>query len=204
VRERITLKGSNASVTLRFEDTAGLRSADDPVERMGIERSLRSAREADLVLLLVDPASPPEDVRAQWERLGKPARKTVGIFTKRDLFDAPHLASRQNEYRDLGIESWVESSAQTGAGIAPSIDRIADFCANLTRRDSGEVLLTRLDHLRCVEGALEQLARAEQAPEIELFAADIRQALHAMGTLIGETLADDILGKIFSEFCIGK
>jgi len=55
-----------------------------------------------------------------------------------------------------------------------------------------------------VVAAMQDLRRAERAQELDLFAADIRQALHSLSPLIGETLSDDILGKIFSEFCIGK
>jgi tRNA modification GTPase len=204
VRERITLRGKQATITLRLEDTAGLRLADNPIERIGIERSQKSAREADLVLFLVDPASTPETVVEQWHALGSPATKTLGIFTKNDLTDAVHLARLHQTYAGLGLRQWVDTSARTGAGIAESIDAIVDFCEHWVKRDRGEVLLTRIDQLACVQGALEHLRRAEQAPEIDLFASDLRQALHALGPLIGETLPDDILGKIFSEFCIGK
>ena len=75
---------------------------------------------------------------------------------------------------------------------------------NWTQRQPGEVLLTRVDHLNAVEEALTHLRRAQVAPEIPLFASDIRQTLHSLGPLIGETVPDDILGKIFSDFCIGK
>lgn len=204
VRERITLRGTCATITLRLEDTAGLRLADNPIEKIGIERSQRSAREADLVLFIVDPESSPEDVRQQWLALGAPKEKTLGIFTKCDRIDAPLLTQAKKSCLELGIRSWIETSAKTGAGIAEAIDAITAFCERWTRRDRGEVLLTRLDQLACVEGALVHLERAAHATEIDLFAADLRQALHALGPLIGETLPDDILGKIFSEFCIGK
>jgi tRNA modification GTPase len=74
----------------------------------------------------------------------------------------------------------------------------------MVSRSAGEVLLTRLDQVNAVAAAIEHLHRAQNAPEIELFASDVRQALHSLGLLIGETLPDDILGQIFSEFCIGK
>jgi tRNA modification GTPase len=204
VRERITLRGERTTLTLRLEDTAGLRVSDNPIERIGIERTQRSAREADLVLWLVDPATHPAAVREQWLALGVPASKVLGIFTKCDLFDAPYLSERKGLYLDLGVLNWVETSAQNGAGIPAAIEAILAHCERWTRRDRGEVLLTRLDQLHCVESALAHLQRAALASEAELFAADLRQALHALGPLIGETPADDILGKIFSEFCIGK
>jgi tRNA modification GTPase len=204
VRERITLRSAQSTVTLKLEDTAGLRAADHPIERIGIERSQRSARDADLVLFVVDPASEAQAVHEQWQSLEVSASKSLGIFTKCDLYDAQHINERRSELAELGIPNWVQTSAQTGQGLEEAIDAIVERCSSLTRRDRGEILLTRLDQLECVTQAIEHLERAKQAPEIDLFAADIRQALHALGPLIGETLADDILGKIFSEFCIGK
>jgi tRNA modification GTPase len=104
----------------------------------------------------------------------------------------------------LGLGAWLPTSAATGEGVHEAATRIADFCSSWVRRERGEVLLTRLDHLRAVEEALEHLERAAQAPEIDLFAADVRHSLVALNPLIGETLPDDILGRIFSSFCIGK
>ena len=65
-------------------------------------------------------------------------------------------------------------------------------------------MITRVDHSNAVSLALAHLDRAEAASEIDLFASDVRQALHALAPLIGEMLPDDILGDIFSNFCIGK
>jgi tRNA modification GTPase len=204
VREQITLRGSRASITLRLEDTAGLRTADHPVEKIGIERSQKSAREADLVLLLVDPLSRPAEVLAQWNALGRPRSKTLGIFTKADLLSAQQQELLQQSYPDYSPVPWLHTSSMTGAGIPQAVEAITAFCEQWVHRTPGEVLLTHLDQLHVVEDALEHLSRAQTAPEIDLFAADVRQALHALGRLIGETLPDDILGKIFSEFCIGK
>jgi tRNA modification GTPase len=92
----------------------------------------------------------------------------------------------------------------TGEGVASAAGTMAHFCENWVKRAPQEVLLTRLDHLNAVESAIESLSRALQAKNEELFSADIRHTLHALEPLIGETLPDDILGKIFSEFCIGK
>ncbi|MGK5083625.1 tRNA uridine-5-carboxymethylaminomethyl(34) synthesis GTPase MnmE [Bdellovibrionota bacterium FG-1] len=204
VHEKVTLRGVKSTLTLRFEDTAGLRIADHPVEKTGVERSQRSAREADLILFLVDPFSTPESVEEQWAVLDCPSKKTLGIFTKCDLTDAVRLGRLRNHYNHLGIPFWQETSSVTGQGITPTINAIVEYCEQWTHRTHGEVLLTRLDHLAAVQTALDDLKRAQQAPELDLFAADLRQALHSLGSLIGETLPDDILGKIFSDFCIGK
>lgn len=204
IREKMTLRGKRNSITLRLEDTAGLRAANDEVEKMGIERTEKSAKNADVLLLIVDATAPLDGVLDQWKRLGSPATKTVGILTKCDLVSREKIRHLLSEVALLNLSHWVETSALTGAGISGAAETIAEFCAQWTHREPGEILLTRLDQAEAVAAAIEHLNRAESAPEIDLFASDIRQALHSLGPLIGETVPDDILGQIFSEFCIGK
>jgi tRNA modification GTPase len=209
VRERITLRGKYGSVTLKLEDTAGLRQSEDHVENKGIERTRDATKRADLILFLIDSsdAKQTEQIREQWRAIQKNvgttvSSKTLGVLTKGDLAGDTDLLVASLE--PLGINDWVKTSAQTGDGIADAIEKIVDRCEKLVHRKKGEVLLTRLDQLDAVSKALVHLTRAQETPETDLFASDIRQALYALGTLIGETLPDDILGRIFSNFCIGK
>lgn len=204
IRERLTLRGARSTVTLRLEDTAGLRAADHALERMGIERSRKAARDAELLLLVVDVTAPLQATLEQWRELGAEPAKAIGILSKCDLVRIEHLAEFREAAGSLGIPRWIETSTVTGAGINDAVVAITEYCGALVRRESGEVVLTRLDQLDAVVQALEHLQRARMAPEIDLFASDIRQALHSLAPLIGETLPDDILGQIFSEFCIGK
>ena len=81
---------------------------------------------------------------------------------------------------------------------------IVHYCEQRTQRQQGEVLLTRIEHLSAVTEAMTHLQRASEVYETDLFASDVCQALSSLAPLIGETVPDDILGKIFSEFCIGK
>jgi tRNA modification GTPase len=207
VHERLTLRGKSTSVTLRLEDTAGLRESSNQVEKVGVERAQRSAREADLVLFVVDVSTVLnsfKQLRAEWGGLGAPAPKTLGILTKCDLLSSSELNSVRERFMALFVSGWVETSALTGAGIREAAEKIADHCEKWIHRSPGEVLLTRQDHVQAVEQSIEHLTRALVAPEIDLFAADVRQALLALAPLIGETVPDDILGRIFSSFCVGK
>jgi tRNA modification GTPase len=209
IREKITLRGAQGTVTLRMEDTAGLRTSSDVIEKKGIERSHASAKSADVILFLVDPTEPEAAITAEWRELEKLtgrslSKKALGILTKCDLLSKDLLSQRQKELKTLGIETWIQTSALTGLGISEAAQTIATHCSSLVGRSQGEVLLTRLDQVTAVTAGIEHLDRAGSAPEIDLFASDVRQALHAMGPLIGETLPDDILGQIFSDFCIGK
>ena len=210
IRERITIRGKTGSITLKLEDTAGLRHAEDLVEKKGIERSQQAASRSDLILFVVDStASNEKDLEAlasQWESLSgrTVSTKTIGILTKCDLVPSENLPTLEAKLRHTGINRWLKTSAQTGIGIAEASDEIAVFCERLIHRQKGEVLLTRADQFDAVFRAVGHLQRAQKAPEIDLFASDVRQALHSLGPLIGATLPDDILGQIFSSFCIGK
>lgn len=204
VREHLTLRGPAGAITLRLEDTAGLRSTQNRIERLGIERSQAAARDADLILFLVDCTAPLPPAVEQWHRLGTPTGKTIGVITKTDLISPGALEEFEKKRAIFGIQAWVKTSSITGAGISEAIDSITAHCARWVQREAGEVLLTRLDHKQAATQALLHLERAQQAPALDLFASDVRQALHALSPLIGDTLPDDILGQIFSEFCIGK
>lgn len=204
IREKLTLRGTRHSITLRLEDTAGLRSSDHEVERIGIERSRKAARDAELILLVADPALPAARTLEQWRTLGAEAPKTIGILSKCDLALPERILAFREEARSLGIPLWIETSAITGAGLGAAVQAITEYCGGLVFREKGEVVLTRLDQLNAVTQAIDHLQRARMTPEIDLFASDIRQALHSLAPLIGETLPEDILGQIFSEFCIGK
>ena len=207
IRERITLQGTTKTLTLRIEDTAGLRNTSeegDPVETMGIARTEKAARDADIILFLVDPTSNPGAALEQWRRIGAPGDKTLGIVTKSDLITPQIRSGLTQLIASFGIKQWIETSSITGAGIDQTTEAIIDLSQSWTHRDPQEVLLTRLDHLNAVSGALEHLGRASAVSGIDLFSADLRQALHSLAPLIGDTLPDDILGKIFADFCIGK
>ena len=204
VRERLTLRSHSATVTFRLEDTAGLRKSLDQVERMGVERSHKAARDADLILLMIDSTADLGAALEEWSRLGSPIQKTVGVITKCDLASAERLVTLRRELKNINISLWLETSAVTGRGIADAATKMVEFCERWVHRQPGEVLLTRQNHLRAVQVCIQHLERAAGTQELDLFAADVRQALHSLSPLIGTTVADDILGRIFSEFCIGK
>jgi tRNA modification GTPase len=208
VRENLTLRAGTASVTLRLEDTAGIReTAGDRIEREGIDRSVRAAAGADFVILICDAVATKTEwmeTRAVWAEIGKPREKAIVVLTKRDLATEDQFLLARAELAEFGAPLVGIVSSTSGAGIPDAAKGIVHYCHRFTRRDPGEVLLTRTDHLRAVRETIAHLERALETGEEDLFAADLRQALISLGPVIGETLPDDILGRIFSEFCIGK
>ncbi len=170
-------------------DTAGLRESKDAIELAGIARALGRARNADLVLWLSEPGQPVEpDVRLGNGLIWR-------ILTKCDL--APPEA---------GIAAHALSiSAETGQNIDVLLKELADFTTSLSGAGHAG-LITQERHRKAFAGAAEALARIQAEPDapIEILAEDLRAALFALERLIGRVDVEDILGDIFSRFCIGK
>jgi len=188
VREAIQIDG----VPLHIIDTAGLRDTQDPVERLGIERTWAAVEKADVALLLVDAA---HGLGAQETailgRLPDVARLTV--HNKIDVVgEAPRAA---------GDEMWL--SARTGAGVELLRARLLEAAG---WQAAGEgAFMARARHLDALTRAAGHLAAARAAAgQLELFAEELRLAQAALSEITGEFTADDLLGEIFSSFCIGK
>lgn len=164
-------------------DTAGVREAADPVEQEGIRRASQRASTADLILWLSDSGNPavPSDLGPApvWQ-----------VTTKADL-----LRDRTSVLDHL-------VSAKTGEGIAALAVALTAFAAVQFPAEAG--LITRARHRQLLVTASESLAAALGESEPELVAEHLRQASHALGRLLGRVNVEDVLGAIFSRFCIGK
>ena len=193
VRETIQVEG----IPLHIIDTAGLRETDDLVEQIGIERAWREIERADVVLQLLDARSgeTPAD-HAIAVRL-PPGIERIVVENKCDL--AGQAAQRFAE----GGRVHLRLSAKTGAGIDLLHDellRVAGWSGH-----GEDVVLARERHLEALGIAAEKLAlAARQLDRIELCAEELRLAQEALSRITGEFTADDLLGEIFSRFCIGK
>lgn len=202
LEEEIRLGG----VALRVIDTAGLRETADEVEEIGIERSRALKERADLAIWVVDRSQGlSEAARDELEALAESDVQLVVVVNKCDLDD--RLDDRDYELLRT-FESVVETSFETEppAGLDELSELLADLGEELT---SGEgVLLSRARHLESVREAIEALERAREAidreMEHEFVAVDLRDALDALGEIVGHVSTEDILGEIFSEFCVGK
>jgi tRNA modification GTPase len=200
LRSTIQIEG----IPLHIIDTAGLRETEDEVERIGIERSWQEIERADVVLLLVDAKTGVSAVDR--EILQKmPARlQRITVYNKIDLIE------RQPERH--------EESSESGESIAISLSAKANQGVDLLRQEllriagwhqAEDVFIARERHLRALSAARAHVdqARAVVAgkfPALELFAEELRLAQQALGEITGEFTADDLLGVIFSRFCIGK
>ena len=196
LRSTIQIEG----IPLHIIDTAGLRETEDEVEKIGIERSWREIERADVVLLLVDArAGIAEADREILARL--PERlKRITIYNKIDLSGKP--AERHDEPDTTAISL----SARSGVGIELLRQELLNIAG---WHQAEDVFIARERHLRALAAAQEHIAAARNVvevplPALELFAEELRLAQQSLGEITGEFTADDLLGVIFSRFCIGK
>lgn len=193
VHQEIQIRG----VPLHILDTAGLRESDDAIENMGIARAHQTIRRADLVLLLLDASG---GLTAEDEIIfsGLPINiPRILVLNKTDL---PTLENSSGVFADIPM---LRISAKTGAGIELLHDRLLE-AVGWHAQESG-VFMARERHIRALDLAQAHLGQAQtEQGRIELFAEELRLAQRALEEITGEFTADDLLGEIFSRFCIGK
>ena len=215
-RDRIEHAFDVQGLAMTLVDTAGLRESIDPIERIGMERTLAAVTRADLVLELVeadDPAPPADRLELaptmDYARdcLGKHLPAQVPVLRVRNKIDRDGLAAGIDPAPRPGADAGqVRLSAQTGAGMALLLERLREL-AGLSAVEPE--FIARERHLQALLGAGEHLNSAdrearESLPALELFAEELRLAQAQLGSITGEFSADDLLGTIFGRFCIGK
>ena len=188
-------------VQFRFIDTAGIRDASDSVEKIGIERSLKSLAQAEVVLGVVDGCSSAEDARkAALEISGRisPAQTLIMLFNKTDLVHEVHEGF---PVCDLKI------SAKTGEGLDELRKRIVS-AYSLPSTGGDATLVTNIRHYEALARAREDLSRVRSGLDLgtpsDLLAEDLRSAIRELGSIFGEIAPDEVLNSIFANFCIGK
>jgi tRNA modification GTPase len=190
LREAIQIEG----VPIHLIDTAGLRETEDPVERLGIARTWAVLDKADIAVLLIDATHGVGNEEASiLQRL--PDIPLLTVHNKIDLAgEVPRAMSDSNEI-------WL--SAKSGAGIELLRRRLLEI-AGWSGEGEG-VFIARARHLDALRRAGKSLERACSAgQQLEFFAEELRLAQDALSEITGEFRSDDLLGVIFSQFCIGK
>ena len=197
IRSSVEIRG----IPLHIIDTAGLRESEDPIERIGIDRTWTAIGRADLALIVTDARAPEHTADAAIVARLPEALRRIIVRNKIDL------AAIEAARSDSGGTAEVWLSAKTGAGV--ELLRGAMLAAAGAHEDMEGTFLARERHLQAMRAASERLQAAAQhldalPPPLELFAEELRLAQQALATITGEVSADDLLGAIFSRFCIGK
>ena len=196
LRSTIQIEG----IPLHIIDTAGLRETDDEVESIGIERSWREIERSDVVLVVVD------------------ARTGVGEAERRILARLPDRLQRITVYNKIDLCGRLPECHEEPDATAISLSARSGDGVDLLRREllrvagwhqAEDVFIARERHLRALAEAQQHICAAQDIvagvlPALELFAEELRLAQQSLAAITGEFTADDLLGVIFSRFCIGK
>ena len=192
LRESINLDG----MPLHIIDTAGLRESNDPVEQIGIQRAWQAVEKADQILFLVDDAELAD--KANSELLAKMPAKLPRLTVHNKIDKSGHAEGLH------GDDLYISAKQQIG------IDTLRDVLKQRMgyQADSEDLFIARRRHLQALEETQQAVDRAAEQLKVfnagELMAEELRVAQDALGQITGKFTPDDLLGEIFSSFCIGK
>ncbi len=189
-------------VNFRFSDTAGIRTSDDTIERIGVERTMKNIDQAHLVIYLFDVNElTPADVQADIDELNldKPH------FLVANKIDRGLTDEQRKTFSGIGDVIFVSSLEK--ANLDALRDKLMETMA-LNDQMTDKTMVTNLRHYQALNETLEAVhdirENFRQGISTDFITIDIRKALHSMGEITGEITTDEILGNIFSKFCIGK
>jgi len=206
LEEQLDIRG----VLFRVVDTAGVRGTNDKIERIGVERSLEQIKEADILLFLFDGSSllDQQDVELI-ERVLLLRKNTQqnGLVAAINKIDLKKKLSTEEVRERLGIDQVLEISAKEQLGFK-ELESV--FLNQTVGKEAlnGEPVVTNIRQKQALGAAIDSLRAArtslKRGLSSEFVAVDLRQGLDRLGEIIGEVTTEDILGNIFSKFCIGK
>lgn len=198
-RDYLEERSEIGGVPVVLVDTAGIRETNDPVEIQGVARTHQRLREADVVLIVHDGSLAPEADEVEWEP-GAPSGQTVRVLNKKDLGTHPSW--------DTVFPNALRISATTGDGISELLHHVRTKAIGSSDHRSHRVIVTRSRHkealLRCEEALSHALVAIDQGMPFEIVSGELQLALDAVGEIVGISTHEDILDRIFSEFCLGK
>jgi len=205
MREHIHIDG----MPLHIIDTAGLREGVDEVERIGIERAWAEIENADRILFMVDATTTnAEDPREIWPDFIDRLPDNIGLTIVRNKADltGESLAANGDENEDSSVSPIYRMSAKTGLGIESLKQHLKDIMGYHGNTEGG--FMARRRHLAAIDRAeqhlLEGKVQLEDFKAGELLAEELRLTQQYLSEITGEFTSDDLLGRIFSSFCIGK
>jgi len=199
LEETIVLHG----ISLRMIDTAGIRDTEDVVEKIGVGKAIEYAKDADLVLYVVDASIPLDENDREIIKLLED-KKAVIILNKTDL----KQVVEEKDLRELADHPVVSISAKEEEGIDRLEQQIKEmfFEGNLTFND--EIYITNVRHKAALEEAKRSILLVEDSIEMgmpeDFYSIDLMNAYEALGSIIGEAVGEDLVNEIFSKFCTGK
>ena len=200
LEERLVLNG----LLFRLIDTAGLRDAADAVEQIGVDRARAAIDAADLLIFVVDAADRTSFDQKMLQDLPK-SKPLIVLLNKSDL----PAAVEKSEILSLAPQAVVLSiAAKTGEGAQDVQNALLAAALSETRRGDGQLLLGNARHVQSLKLAKAAIDRgrtsAQDGLPVDLLGVDVQEAWQALGAITGQTCQEDVIDKIFENFCVGK
>lgn len=205
IEDTINIKG----LTFRLIDTAGIRDTVDEIESIGIERTFKKIEQASIVLWIIDSTTDDNHIQELSEKILSHItdQKVILIFNKIDVVGCGVVMDRKRTILKDQIPDRIFISAKYNEGIIDLENKLLE-AANIPEIGEQDVIVTNMRHYEALEKALNAIQKVQEGLELNLsgdfLAQDIRECIHYLGEITGQISTDEILGNIFSKFCIGK
>jgi len=198
IEEYISIEG----VPLKIIDTAGIRSANNEVEKIGVKRALEIANNSDIIIAIFDIAKELSKEDKEILKMVK-EKNTIIVLNKVDL--KKKIEREEIEKINKPI---IEISAKTGNGIEKLYKEIINQCKLNEIANEGEIIVSNMRHKTLIINARENLKKARETimagMPIDIISTHLKEILEELGKITGETVTEDIIKEIFSKFCLGK
>ena len=199
LEENIRLHG----ISLNIVDTAGIRETEDVVEKIGVDKARANADDADLLIYVVDGSCPLDENDYQIMNLIE-GRKSIVLLNKKDI----EMVLTPEEIKEKTGKEVVAVSAKEQRGIDLLEEKIKELFLSGEIDFNDEVMITNVRHKTAMSEALKSLSLVKQSIEDQMpedfYSIDLMNAYEQLGTIIGESLEDDLVNEIFNKFCMGK
>lgn len=204
IEDTINIQG----LTFRLIDTAGIRDTHDEIESLGIERTFKKIEQANIVLWVADCETINEHIEELSQKILPVVgdRKLILIFNKVDIISAERKAEKEKLLLDK-IPERVFISAKYEQGTNLLEDLLVKM-ANIPEISEQDIIVTNVRHYEALQNALVAIKRVSEGLDLKIsgdfLSQDIRECMYYLGEITGQISTDEILGNIFSKFCIGK
>ena len=199
LEETIVLQG----ISLKMMDTAGIRNTEDTVEKIGVERARTYAKDADLILYVVDSSTELDENDEEIMELLKD-KKAIVLLNKSDL--EPAVTKEMLEQKTEKLVIPISARNEQGVDLLEQKIKEMFFQGELSFND--EVYITNVRHKKALEDAYQSLTTVENSIAMDMpedfFSIDLMNCYESLGSIIGESVGEDLVNEIFSKFCTGK
>lgn len=205
IEDTVNIQG----LTFRFIDTAGIRETEDEIESIGIERTFKKLEQASIILWMIDATTDSKHI----EELAKKIlsritnQKIVLVFNKIDIVGCGVIMESKRTLLENLIPDRIFISAKYEEGLSDLQYKLIEM-ANIPEIGEQDIIVTNIRHYEALNNALVAIRRVSEGLDLNLsgdfLAQDIRECMYYLGEITGQISTDEILGNIFSKFCIGK